>query len=59
MYVRIPETLTITEQFQLDRFNEIKLSAGERLETYTNEFEPSTRRAMPPISGDRRSHHHL
>ena len=42
MYVRIPETLTITEQFQLDRFNEIKLSAGGRLETYTNEFEPST-----------------
>jgi predicted extracellular nuclease len=42
MYVRIPETLTITEQFQLDRFNEIKLSAGGRLETFTNEFEPST-----------------
>ena len=42
MYVRIPETLTITEQFQLDRFNEIKLSANGQLETYTNEFEPST-----------------
>jgi predicted extracellular nuclease len=42
MYVRIPETLTITEQFQLDRFNEIKLSANGQLETYTNAFEPST-----------------
>ena len=41
MLVRIPETLTITEQFNLDRFNEIKLSADGRLETYTNEFEPS------------------
>ena len=41
MYVRIPETLTISEQFQLDRFNEIKLTANGRLETFTNEFEPS------------------
>ena len=30
MLVRLPETLTITEQFNLDRFNEIKLAAGER-----------------------------
>ena len=30
MLVRLPETLTITEQFNLDRFNEIELAAGER-----------------------------
>jgi len=33
---------SLTEQFQLDRFNEIKLSANGQLETYTNAFEPST-----------------
>lgn len=32
MRVTIPETLTVTEQFQLDRFNEIKLFAAEGFE---------------------------
>ncbi len=40
MLVTIPQTLTITEQFQLDRFNEIKLVAGERPEQFTNAFAP-------------------
>ncbi|MDZ4842822.1 MAG: ExeM/NucH family extracellular endonuclease [Hyphomicrobium aestuarii] len=41
MLVKLPETLTITEQFQLDRFNEIKLVAGERPAQFTHENVPS------------------
>ncbi len=41
MLVRFPETLTITEQFQLDRFNEIRLVAGERPRQFTQENAPS------------------
>ena len=41
MLVRLPQTLTITEQFNLDRFNEIRLAAGGRPETFTNAFEPN------------------
>ena len=41
MLVRFPQTLTITEQFNLDRFNEIRLAAGGRPETFTNAFEPN------------------
>jgi predicted extracellular nuclease/2',3'-cyclic-nucleotide 2'-phosphodiesterase (5'-nucleotidase family) len=41
MLVRFPQTLTISEQFNLDRFNEIRLAAGGRPETYTNAFEPN------------------
>ncbi|MBJ7404606.1 MAG: hypothetical protein JHD07_15425 [Bradyrhizobium sp.] len=40
MLVTIPETLTVTEQFNLDRFNEIKLVAGERPEQFTQENAP-------------------
>ncbi|WP_244475643.1 ExeM/NucH family extracellular endonuclease [Methylobacterium sp. Leaf466] len=40
MLVTLPQTLTITEQFNLDRFNEVRLAAGGRIETYTNAFEP-------------------
>uniref|UniRef100_UPI0024DF5FBC ExeM/NucH family extracellular endonuclease n=1 Tax=Rhabdaerophilum sp. SD176 TaxID=2983548 RepID=UPI0024DF5FBC len=40
MLVTIPQTLTITEQFQLDRFNEIKLVAGERPAQFTHENAP-------------------
>lgn len=35
MLVNFPESLQITEQFQLDRFNEIKLIAGERPMQFT------------------------
>lgn len=42
MIVRLPQTLTISEQFNLDRFNEIRLAAGGRPETFTNAFEPGT-----------------
>jgi predicted extracellular nuclease/2',3'-cyclic-nucleotide 2'-phosphodiesterase (5'-nucleotidase family) len=42
MLVKIPQTLTVTEQFNLDRFNEIKLVAGERPAQYTQENTPST-----------------
>jgi predicted extracellular nuclease/2',3'-cyclic-nucleotide 2'-phosphodiesterase (5'-nucleotidase family) len=40
MLVTIPQTLTIAEQFQLDRFNEIKLVAGERPMQFTHENAP-------------------
>lgn len=41
MLVTIPETLTITEQFNLDRFNEIKLVQGERPSQFTQDNAPS------------------
>ena len=41
MLVTFPETLTIVEQFNVDRFNEIRLSAGGRIENFTNENAPS------------------
>lgn len=41
MLVTIPETLTITEQYNLDRFNEMKLTAGDRPAQYTQENAPS------------------
>lgn len=40
MLVTLPQTLTITEQFNLDRFNEIKLVAGERPAQFTQENAP-------------------
>ncbi len=40
MLVRFPQTLTITEMFQLDRFNEIKLSEGGRLVQFTQTNTP-------------------
>ncbi len=42
MLVRFPQTLSISEQFNLDRFDEIRLAAGGRPETFTNEFEPNS-----------------
>ncbi|CAO4137061.1 ExeM/NucH family extracellular endonuclease [Methylorubrum extorquens] len=41
MLVRFAQTLSVTEQFNLDRFNEIRLAAGGRTETFTNAFEPN------------------
>jgi predicted extracellular nuclease/2',3'-cyclic-nucleotide 2'-phosphodiesterase (5'-nucleotidase family) len=45
MLVRVPQTLTVTEQFDVDRFNEIKLYAGDapgdRPAQYTHENAPS------------------
>lgn len=40
MLVTIEQELTITEQFNLDRFNEIKLVAGERPAQFTQENVP-------------------
>lgn len=40
MLVNFSDTLTITEMFQLDRFNEIKLSQGGRLEQFTQSNIP-------------------
>lgn len=40
MLVTFPQTLTITEMFQLDRFNEIKLSEGGRLVQFTQTNAP-------------------
>jgi predicted extracellular nuclease len=41
MLVRFSDQLTITEQFNLDRFNEIKLVAGERPYQFTQTDAPS------------------
>ncbi|HEY5798548.1 MAG TPA: ExeM/NucH family extracellular endonuclease, partial [Bosea sp. (in: a-proteobacteria)] len=41
MLVRFTETLTITEQFNLDQFGEIRLTQGERPSSYTMENEAS------------------
>ena len=40
MLVTIPETLTVTEQFNLDRFNDIKLVAGDRPAQFTHDNAP-------------------
>nr|WP_305852518.1 ExeM/NucH family extracellular endonuclease [Verticiella sp. GG226] len=40
MLVKFTDTLTITEQFDLDRYNEIKLVAGERPSQYTVDNAP-------------------
>ena len=40
MLVNFPETLTITEMFNLDRFNEIKLVQGERPVQFTQNNDP-------------------
>ncbi|WP_158595893.1 ExeM/NucH family extracellular endonuclease [Oleomonas cavernae] len=40
MLVKLPDTLTITEQFNLDRFNEIKLVEGERPASFTQDNAP-------------------
>jgi predicted extracellular nuclease len=40
MRVVFTQTLTVTEQFQLDRFNEIKLVAGDRPVQFTQENLP-------------------
>ncbi|MEP9349082.1 ExeM/NucH family extracellular endonuclease [Xanthobacter sp. KR7-225] len=40
MLVTVEQELTITEQFNLDRFNEIKLVAGERPAQFTQENAP-------------------
>ncbi|WP_424136126.1 ExeM/NucH family extracellular endonuclease, partial [Roseomonas chloroacetimidivorans] len=41
MLVRLPQTMTLTEQFNLDRFNEVMLTAGERPAQYTRDNAPS------------------
>lgn len=41
MLVTFTDTLTITEQYQLDRFNEVRLIAGERPMQYTQLNSPS------------------
>ncbi|MEO0758143.1 MAG: ExeM/NucH family extracellular endonuclease [Cyanobacteria bacterium J06648_16] len=41
MRVVFPQTLIVTEMFQLDRFNEIKLSQGARPEQFTQNAAPS------------------
>jgi predicted extracellular nuclease len=41
MLVSFPETLTITEQFNLDQFGEIRLTQGPRPSSYTVNNEPS------------------
>lgn len=41
MLVTVPEALTVTELFNLDRFGEMRASADGRLFQYTNENDPS------------------
>ena len=40
MLVAFTDTLTVNETFQLDRFNEVRLTTGERPTQYTQENEP-------------------
>lgn len=40
MLVTLPQTLVVTEQFNLDRFNEIKLVAGDRPFQFTHDNAP-------------------
>ncbi|MEJ7771278.1 MAG: ExeM/NucH family extracellular endonuclease [Geodermatophilaceae bacterium] len=40
MLVALPQTLTVTETFQLGRFGEIVVSSGDRLDQPTNVAEP-------------------
>jgi predicted extracellular nuclease len=40
MLVRLPQTMTVTEQFNLDRFNEVIVTEGERPAQYTQENAP-------------------
>jgi predicted extracellular nuclease len=40
MLINIPETLTVSEAFQMDRFGEIRLSAGGRPVQFTQENDP-------------------
>ncbi|ONG56676.1 hypothetical protein BKE38_05480 [Pseudoroseomonas deserti] len=40
MLVRVKQTMTLTEQFNLDRFNEVVLTAGERAEQFTQGNAP-------------------
>ncbi|WP_376088599.1 ExeM/NucH family extracellular endonuclease [Roseomonas sp. CCTCC AB2023176] len=41
MLVRFPEVLTITEQFNLDQFGEVRLTQGEYPSSYTQTNDPS------------------
>lgn len=41
MRVTFPDTLSVTEMFQLDRFNEVKLSQGGTLDQFTQNNLPS------------------
>lgn len=41
MRATFPQTLIVTELFQLDRFGEIRLTQGNRLEQFTQNNEPS------------------
>ena len=40
MLVRVPETMTVTEHFQLGRFGQVVVSSGGRLQQPTNVVEP-------------------
>ena len=40
MLVNFPEALTISEQFQLDRFNEIRVTAGDRPRQFSQDNVP-------------------
>lgn len=40
MLVTLPQTLTVTELFNLDRFGEVQLTEGSRPEQYTQSFMP-------------------
>lgn len=42
MLVTLPQTLTITELFVLDRFGEMTLAEGGRFEQYTQSFVPNS-----------------
>lgn len=54
MLVRFPQTLTVTEHFQLGRFGQVTLSQGGRLQQPTNVVEPGTTANDLQAENDRR-----
>lgn len=55
MLVRLPQTLTVTEHFQLGRFGEVLMSSGGRLSVPTNVVAPGVAAAALQAQNDRNS----
>ena len=53
MLVRLPQTLTVTEHFQLGRFGQVVLSSGGRLRQPTNVVAPGAAALALQASNDR------
>jgi predicted extracellular nuclease len=54
MLVRVPQTMTVTEHFQLGRFGQVLLSSGGRLDSPTAVVEPGAPAAALQAANNRR-----